>query len=412
MFNRFTKYLVRMWGFEKYLVQLKDNRSFRQIPTSNIWLSIVGMFATRLASINELEQHLQIPFRWERLIGERKPTADSIAYCLDRFNINILRNILADIGCKFKRKKIFKRTYPDVHWVAAIDGIEIYKSRKRCCSKCCSREIPVKDGTVTEYYHRYVALQMVGVIPALILDIEQVRKGETEVAAGVRMLKRFKKKMPRFIDVITLDALYLQAPFVREVLKLGYGLVIVLKQENRELYRDADKLFQITPSVKSTDSATTISIQDIEGLTSWKQLDGSTRVVRSFEKKTKRERIAGKWTEREIKEDWRWTVIFPDNSKPPADLVKQWGHARWDEETRGFGELTQYWNLNHCYRHHPNAMLALLITLFITFALTTVFFQRNLKSPMRIGKTRLHLARLLNDDFVFPGIKSFWPCPP
>ena len=258
----------------------------------------------------------------------------------------------------------------------------------------------------------HVALQMVGVTPALILDIEQVRKGETEVAAGLRLLKRFKKKMPRFIDVITLDALYLQAPFVRETLKLGYGMVIILKQENRELYQDADKLFQITPSLKTTNGVTTSSIQDIEGLTSWKQLDNPTRVVRSFEEKIKRERIAGKWTERKIEEDWRWAVIFPDDSKPPAGLVKQWGHARWDEETRGFGELTQYWNLNHCYRHNPNAILALLMTLFITFALTTVFFQRNLKPPMREGKTRLHLARRLYDDLVFPGIKSFWAFPP
>ena len=105
MFVRLTKYLVRTWNFEKYLVRLEDTRSFQQIPTANIWLSIVGMFATRLPSLNELEQQLKIPFRWERWIGKRKPTADSIGYCLDRFKLNVLRDILADIAGEFKRKK-------------------------------------------------------------------------------------------------------------------------------------------------------------------------------------------------------------------------------------------------------------------------------------------------------------------
>ena len=412
MFSRFARYLVRAWNFEKHLTRLKDKRSFHQIPTSNIWLSVMGMFATRLPSINELEQQLKIPLKWERWIGERKPSADSIAYCLDRFDLNVLRDIWAKIANEFKRKKALKRLYFDNHWVAALDGIEIYKSRKGYCVKCCARNISTEDKIVTEYYHRYVILQLVGATPALILDIEQIRQGETEVAAGLRLLKRFKKRMPRFVDVITLDALYLQAPFVRETLKLGYGLVIVLKQENRQLYQDADKLFQITPTLRSVNDKGVTSIQDIENLTSWEQFGDCARVVRSLEETEKTERIGGKRVKRNVKEDWRWAVIFPDKSKPPAALVREWGHARWDEETRGFGELTQHWNLNHCYRHNPNAMLALLITLFITFALTTVFFQRNLKPAMRIGKTRIHLARLLYDDLVFPGIKSFWPCPP
>ena len=92
--------------------------------------------------------------------------------------------------------------------------------------------------------------------------------------------------------------------------------------------------------------------------------------------------------------------------------MRRWAHSRWDEETRGFGELTQHWHLDHSYHHHPTARLACLLILFLAFVLTTIFFARNLKPAARQGKSRLHLAHLLNDDLVRGGFESFWDQPP
>jgi hypothetical protein len=315
-----------------------------------------------------------------------------------------------------KRKKVFQRLYPDHYWVAAIDGVETCKSRKRHCDQCCTREIKVAGEAVIEYYHREVVVQMVGVVPALPLDAEPILKGETETTAALRLLRRVKGALPRFIDVLTMDAFYLQAPFVREVLALGYGVVIVLKQEERDLYKDAEGLFQMaTPEqaveVQGLDG--TAKVWDVRDVTSWSQLGRPVRVVREVRKHTKRERIAGKWVEREVEEDWRSVVIFPDPAQqPPADSVRRWAHSRWDEETRGFGELTQHWHLDHSYHHHANARLACLLILFLAFVLTTIFFTRNLKPAAREGKSRLHLAHLLNDDLVLGGVESFWARPP
>lgn len=376
------------------------------------------MHAVRLGSFNELEQQLNIPARWEPWVGTRKPSADTLGYSLDRYDLAPLRAMLADAGKRGKRKKVFRRTYLDNHWVAAMDGIETYASRKRCCPQCLVRKVKVgKDKEeVTEYYHREVALQLIGVTPALILDAEPLVKGDTEVSAALRLLDRVRDAWPRVIDVLSFDAFYLQAPFVNKVLEMGYGVVIVLKQEERDLYKDAEGLFQVTmpeeAAIKAQGLDGTVKVWDVEGLTSWSQLGRPVRVVRELKKRPKRERIAGEWVEREVEEDWRSVVIFPDAQHPPADLVRRWAHARWDEETRGFGELTQRWHLNHSYRHHPVARMACLLILFLAFFLTTVFFDRNLKAPLRKGKTRLHLARLLADDLVRGGAASFWEHPP
>ena len=99
------------------------------------------------------------------------------------------------------------------------------------------------------------------------------------------------------------------------------------------------------------------------------------RVVRSLEQKTQRERVAGKWTQREVVEDWQWAVLFPNEQEPPTQLVRCWGHARWEQE-EGFCELTQHWHLDHSYHHHPTARIAILLILFQTFFFTTVFFDR------------------------------------
>lgn len=391
---------------------IHDGRQNPNIPASAIFLSIFGMHATRLGSLNALELRLKIPNRWDPWTGSVKPSADTVAYALERCDPEPLRMMLAETARMAKRKKVFQRLYPDSYWVGALDGIETYKSKKGYCSNCCQRNVGTEEEPVIEYYHREVLLQLVGVTPAYILDEEPVLPGETEAAAGARLLERFHKRMPRFLDVVTLDGFYLQAPFANKILDLGYGLVIVLKQENRDLYQDAEGLFNITKPAKVAGVDGTSEVWDVKSLSSWSQLGRPVRVVRELKEYIKRERVAKKWVERQVVEDWRWAVIFPDAQEPSADLVKSWGHARWDEETRGFGELTQQWSLDHCYHHHPTAMLACRLILYLAFFLTTVFFQNNLKPALRKGKTRIFLAELLADDLIRGGLESFWRRPP
>lgn len=412
MLRRLAGYLERRWSFLELLADIRDGRRNPEIPASAVFLSVFGMHALHLGSFNELEAQLRIPARWESWTGPAKPSADTLGYSLDRFDLEGPRRMLSAVGRQLKRSKALRRLYPDLYWVGAIDGIETYKSRKRCCPECCVRQIEVTGVVVREYYHRYVALQLVGVVPALILDAEPLQPGETETHAALRLMRRVKERLPRFIDVLTLDAFYLQAPFVKQILELGYGVMIVLKQEARELYQDAEGLLKtVTPETLAAPTGT-IELWDFQDLQSWSQLGRPVRVVRSLEHKRLRERVAGEWVERAVTQDWRWAVVFPDAQQPAVEKIRQWGHARWDEETRGFGELTKHWHLDHCYRHHPTAMLACLLILFLAFVLTTVFFTRNLKASLRQGKTRLHLARLLYDDLVRGGPRSFWAQPP
>ncbi len=397
---------------------LRDARQQKRIPTASVFLTVFLTHTTHLGSFNGAEQQLRIPGRWEPWVGLHKPSADTLGYALEQFDLEPLREWLVQACQEAKRKKVFQRLYPDIHWVWALDGIETYSSRKLHCSECLVRGIVVNGETIAEYYHREVVLQLVGVKPAFPLDAEPVNAGETEVDAALRLILRWHERAPRLFDVFTMDAFYLQAPFVKKVLELGYGIQAVLKDEKRDLYKDVEGLLsKERPVQKIAVGGRQVELWDFPDLVTWPQLERPVRVVRCLEKYEERHHrprgsAGGKWEITEKESDWRWAVIFPDGKMPSPDLVRQWGHARWDEETRGFGELTQHWHLDHSFHHHPVARLACLLILFLAFILTTIFFMRNLKPAIRQGKSRLHLAGLLLDDLIRGGWQSFWARPP
>lgn len=414
MLSRFARYVEKGWDFPALVQHVRDNRPAAQIPASSVFLSTFGLFAVRFPSFNALEQELRIPARWEPWVGSIKPSADTLGYSLARFDLECLRDNLARIAHQAKRKKALKRLSkePTPYWGAALDGHELWTSFSRCCDKCLIRELDTTQGPVTQYYHRVVVLQMVDVSPALILDIEPILPGEGEVAAATRILQRLCQRYPRFLDFVTADALYLQAPFMQVVQEQGLHAIVVLKQENRELYQDVDGLLAITaPTVALDPDGLSTWQWDFENLTTWTQLAGPIRVVRTVEEKQQRRRIARQWVDQWDTVEWRWVTTFPAGTIS-GDWIARWGHARWDIENRGFNELSQHWAMDHCFHHHPTAILAILLILAMAFALTTFFFDRNLKPAVRQGKTRLHMASLLADDLLRSIHGSFWSQPP
>lgn len=415
MLGRFSRYAERTWGFADFIRQVRDKRPRGRIPCSRVFLSIFGMFCLRLESFNELEQQFRIPRRWDCFIQGPPPSADALSYILERFDLNPLRNFLSSVAHQAKRKKALKRLKKDSrnpYTLAALDGHELWCSFKRCCPQCLKRDITVNEKIVTQYYHRVVALQLVGVTPALTLDYEPVLPGEDEVAAAIRIVRRIRQRYPRFIDILTVDAAYLEAPFTLATLEEGLEVVTVLKQENRDLYQDVQGLLKNAPAPKViTELGKTIRQWDFENLTSWPQMGRGVRVLCHREETTRRIRVGGEWKEETITADWWWMTTL-SVAQACADWIAEAGHARWDEENRGFNELSAHWAMDHCFHHEPNTILAILLILALAFGLTTLFFDRNLKPQARQGHTRLFLCHRLMEDLILGALSCYWSQPP
>lgn len=373
-----------------------------------MWLGAFALFVLRLPSFHALEQDLRRPRRWAAWLGGRPPSAETLGRGLAGLALPELRQLLAVINRRAWRRKALHAQPGDPYRVVAVDGHELWASRARCCGHCLQREVLVKGVRQVEYYHRVVVAQWVGVTPPSLLDLERIHPHEGEVVAARRLVGRVLQTYGRLVDVITADALYLEAPFIGQILAAGKHVVVVLKQEARELYQDADRLRALVAPQVMREAARTTRLWDLAALTSFPTLGRPVRVVWA-EEHTVAWRVVGGRRQR-VEEDkrWIWVTDLPAGVVP-APTIQRWGHARWDLETRGFGELTTRWHMDHCFIHHVVAIEALLLTLAVAFLTTYLFYARQLKPAGRRHLTRQTLATRLRDDLTLLAGAWIWP---
>lgn len=250
-------------------------------------------------------------------------------------------------------------------------------------------------GEVIEYYHRYVVCQLVVRPIPLILDIEPVLPGEGETTAAKRMISRILAEQPRMVDLFTFDALYADSSLLRALTGAGKFWIVVLKDEHRDAYDEINRrLPRATPTTFQTGGAEA-TLWDMRGLVGWDALGAPFRAVVSEEKKWVLRLNAERKREKVLETShWRWLTSLPECY--PAEAVHRLGHGRWDIENRCFNELNNQCRFSHPFHHHPNALLAMLWLISLSFILSYAFFERNLKPKARAGVgTRANLARLL-----------------
>lgn len=395
--RRFLRYVEKIFDLEEQAESLRDTRIDPQIGAPAVWKSVFLMFAFRLGSLNRLEQELHRPGMWRKLLGDRPPSADTVGYSSCRFSMEELRSLVAHHHRRAWRNKGVKGRPGERRRVVAMDAHELWASEARCCDQCLQRVVQKKNHTVTQYYHRVVVAQWIGVKPPGILDVTLVRPGEGEVVAARRLLQRILRVYDRLIDVISADAIYLEAPFLNDVLEAKKHFVVVLKQENRDLYQDAEKLRTLKEPKVISGEGKTSRIWDLEGLTTFSTLGRVVRVVWAEERKTFVRIVGGK--RQQVTEDSTWVWVTDLScEEASAPTIQRMGHDRWDVENRGFNERVQHWDMDHCFVHDPTAIEMFLLTLAVAFLTTYLFYEHNLKEPLRRFLSRLALAARLLED--------------
>jgi len=231
-----------------------------------------------------------------------------------------------------------------------------------------------------------------------LLDLEMQRKVEGEIAAATRLLKRLLEKAPRAFNVVAGDALYLDPTLCKLILKHNKDFIAVLKNEHRELIKDFRGLLEFDDEkpVVFNYNRKQCRCHDIEGFTSWTQLDHEVRVVQSVETATVR-RQRNKEQETCVTE-WLWATSL-SKQKANTHTVVRIGHRRWDIENQGFNELVNQWHADHIYHHDVNAITAILLLLFLAYNLFHVWVSRALKPQLREKHSAMHFARLITAEF-------------
>jgi hypothetical protein len=264
----------------------------------------------------------------------------------------------------------------------------------------------VKGEPVTEYYHRGAVAHLIGYPVALPLDLELQRPGEGETPACARMVERLCGDYSRFFDAVSGDSLYLEAPFINRCLKQGKDVIAVLKGEHRLLLQDAEGLFRTMPPGVWQEPDRIVKWWDADGFPA-EGIPVPLRILHTQETIKRRERKAGKWVETIQTQTWSWGTTIPQ-SRLPTRALWEIGHAHWDVENDLFNDLVNHWNLDHCFTHHPTAIVNFILTLFIAFVLLQAFHQRNLKPQRRVRFTLIAIAQELHLGLTEAGFRAPW----
>lgn len=397
--RRLIAYADKVFWFSGDIVSsVFDSRQEPRIPTSKIIQAVTCLFWARMPSLNALE--LTAASRlFTRWMGGPVASADTIGRVVSLVDAQGLRQGIHRIYQRLKRNKAL----PDHQGmgIAVLDGHESHASYRRHCEGCLKRTIHTVNGDRTQFYHRQVVLMLLpsarpGCVPIrLLLDLEQQLSGEGEVDTALRLLERVLVDYPRAFDLVLADALYATAPFFNFILAHGQHALVVLKNEQRNLYQDVAGLFGRVAATVGAFRGRACQWWDFPDLHSWPQVNALVRVVRSIETYSVRRQLDGK--KESLTSEWVWVTTLPADMVPTARVVV-FGHMRWDIENYAFNELATDWNANHVFKHDPNAIESFLLIAFIAFNIFHAFVTRNLKLQIRAGRTRLFWARLIAAD--------------
>lgn len=373
--------------------RLTDTRAFAHYPTPGIALSVFLMIAARLGSLHALEQGRPRP-GWIRRLGSPLASADTIGRVFTRIQTEPLRDVLHALYDRLKRNKALGPSRG--HDVLILDGHESNASFRRRCSGCLERRL--SDGRV-QYYHRLVLAMIAGKPVPFLLDVEPQRKGEDEVACATRLLERLLATYPRAFNLVLADGLYVKGPLVSLLRRHHKHVVFVLKDERRDLLKDARGIFAGQTPTVVREGTVVRQIWDVEDLTTWPAF-APVRVVRSVETRTRvRQRDRQEET---LRTEWIWVTTIPQAETSGPTIVRL-GHARWMIENRAFRELATYWHADHVYRHHPRAIEAFWLMVLLALNLFRAFYTLNLKPAFRDRHTQIYIASLVAADFIHHG---------
>ncbi len=382
LLRRLCGYGKKVYQLPQLLAGVRNHRSQPEIPTRCISSTLL------LASLMRVSSFLQLQSEtarrgWQHLTGWPGGISDdALAYALERYDLEDLRQVLVKIHQTLKRNKALESAKINGLLVVALDANEQFHSRHRCCESCCQRTIKVKDRDgqireVTEFYHRQVYAQLHGPDFSLILDLESIRPGEDEAAAALRLLGRMRRTYgPRFLDLVTVDAWYATEPFFKAVRKLGWPVVAVLKQERYEIYKEATDLSREQAPKKMELNERQIKLWDLRQLTFGQS--NSMRVVLAEETWEQNHRVGTEKIRQSFQSHWRWLLDEQLNGYGP-EVIWRIGHQRWGVENHAFNELTQHYHLTHCPHHEPIAIMAWLLFLVLGFTIFELFVHLNSK---------------------------------
>jgi len=413
--HRFEAYLDKVFGFSALVTALPEGRKSPRHSWKKVFDAVLLGAAMQIPSLLQIEAECRDGALAKR-IGPISD--DTIGYALERQSPEPVFALSCEIARRLKRNGVLRSDWSRGLVVAAVDGIEICSSFARCCDACMEREIQRKVNgemrTDIQYYHRIVVVALVSTPFPIPLALRFQKNGEGEVSCALALLKDLDNQLGRrFLDVLVGDALYLQAPFVKEVERLGLVWAFTLKQNQPELLREAERFTQDSPIGVHAEPGREIRYWHLPEI-DWPVADRLVRVVKTVRIENQRRVTVSQKDNQRIKNKTAVTqestnfyaTNFELGSVSPL-FIHQFSRSRWRIDTEVFQTITTDCHLKHPAVHQTTALVVLTMIRFLAYTLSLVFYHRQVRSHARGKCETFHqCAKRIAYWFIAPAVNT------
>lgn len=351
--RRLRHYAAKCLGLQGYLRAPGDGRVQPRIPASALlWALLVGQILREcsFAAVEALACSSARPaLGVSRTFGD-----DALSYFVERADPNVTRRAAVAAVRRAKRNKAFE----DCRFLGlALDGTTAGGSAEKICPLC--RPTKNKKEEIVGYHHEVVLISVVGTGLTLPFDVEPYGPGDSEYAAGQRLLRRAVDHLgPRFADYLVVDSKFATAPFLKAAGKLNLPVVARLKDNLPELFAAAQKRFGAEPpQAVFRHGQERIEIWDAADFDPWEALDWETvRVVRYRQHKP----------DGTVVEAY-WLTNFSPRRVGSREIFRI-AKSRWEIENQGFNDAKNRHEMEHICHQEANSLVV--VWLLIALALT------------------------------------------
>jgi hypothetical protein len=374
--RRLCNFVMRRLRLRDYLEDPGDGRRQPQIPASALlWALLIGQIL-RQSSFHAVEALVRSSAR--RSLSIATPFSDdTLGYFTERLDPGPTRQALLSLIRGAKRNKAFD----DCRWIGlALDGTGAGWRTQKGCNLCRPQQNVAKQ--LLGYQHSFVMVSVVGTGLSLPCDGEPYGPGDSEYAAGQRLLRRVVDSVgKRFAQYVAVDGEFATAPFLHTAGKLGLRVVARLKDNLPELLAAAQKRFPAgPPTTVFQHGADRVEVWDAEDFDPWATLDWETVRVFFY----RQHKPDGKVVEA------YWLTNFASSTVGPQSLFRM-AKSRWEIENQGFNDAKSRHGLEHICHHHANSLLIGWLLTMLALTIERLYRLRYLHR----GKHRVHSSAQL-----------------
>ena len=271
---------------------------------------------------------------------------------LDKVDPRSIRGIFTEILRVARQGKVLELfRFIDNDYLVAIDGTDIFESKKVHCNNCCEKKH--RDGSIS-YHHQILggvlihpdSRQVIPFCPEPIIKQDGKTKNDCELNAAYRFVKDFKHEHPQLKVTFTCDALYANAPFIHMLKKQNFGYIIVAKEGANKTLFEWIKGIELK-EYEIVVGSTTYSFRFINNIPLNDTKDAPS--VNFFQ--CKEIKLIGKEKKEKQERNFSWVTSHHITEKNIFKLMRG-GRTKWKVENETFNTLkNQGYHFEHNFGH-------------------------------------------------------------